>query len=249
MSFDVENTLLPGARIKVLGVGGGGGNAINIMIRSGLEGVEFITANTDLQALRSSLAPIKIQIGKELTKGLGAGADPDVGRDAALEDRHALQEALSGADMVFIAAGMGGGTGTGGASVVSHIAREMGALTVAVVTKPFDFEGRRRKKHAEMGIIRLRESVDTLITIPNQRLLSIATPDLSMINAFKMGAPPHGGIAMGLDRLCMLFCNEPNIREVIAFPKDQKAKDLMLGAPSEMPEAQIKELGIRVVGE
>src|SRR5262245_33510884 len=123
MSFDVENTILTGARIKVIGVGGGGGNAVNTMIRSGLEGVEFITANTDLQALRSSLAHVKIQIGKELTKGLGAGADPDVGRDAALEDRHAIQEALSTADMVFIAAGMGGGTGTGGASVVSQIAR------------------------------------------------------------------------------------------------------------------------------
>lgn len=186
MSFDPESILPPGAKIKVIGVGGGGGNAVNTMIRSGLDGVEFVAANTDIQALRFSLAPTKIQIGKELTKGLGAGADPDIGRDAALEDRHAIQEVLSGADMVFITAGMGGGTGTGGAAVIAQIARELGALTVGVVTKPFSFEGKRRKKHADIGIARLRESVDTLITIPNQRLLQIATPDLSMVDAFRM---------------------------------------------------------------
>ena len=169
-----------------LGVGGGGGNAVNTMIRSGVEGVDFIVANTDSQALKASLAPHKIQLGKELTKGLGAGADPDIGRDAALEDRHEIQELLSDADMVFITAGMGGGTGTGAAAVVAQISRELGALTVAVVTKPFTFEGKRRRKHAEMGISRLREAVDTLITIPNQRLLQIATPDLSMLDAFKM---------------------------------------------------------------
>ena len=175
-----------GAKIKVIGVGGGGGNAVNTMIRSGLDGVEFIVANTDSQALVASLAHHKIQLGKELTKGLGAGADPDIGRDAALEDRHEIQELLSDADMVFITAGMGGGTGTGAAAVVAQIARELGALTVAVVTKPFTFEGKRRRKHAEMGISRLREAVDTLITIPNQRLLQIATPDLSMLDAFKL---------------------------------------------------------------
>lgn len=186
MSFDAESILPPGARIKVIGIGGGGGNAVNTMIRSNLEGVEFVSANTDVQSLRFSLAPTKIQVGKELTKGLGAGADPDIGRDAALEDRHEIQELLADADMVFITAGMGGGTGTGGASIIAQIARELGALTVAVVTKPFTFEGKRRRKHAELGIARLRESVDTLITIPNQRLLQIATPDLSMIDAFKM---------------------------------------------------------------
>ncbi|NBQ54351.1 MAG: cell division protein FtsZ, partial [Proteobacteria bacterium] len=170
----------------VFGIGGGGGNAVNTMIRANLEGVEFITANTDIQALRFSLAQQNIQIGKELTKGLGAGADPDVGRDAALEDRRDIEGVLKDADMVFITAGMGGGTGTGGAAVIAQIARELGALTVAVVTKPFHFEGKRRRKHAELGIARLRESVDTLITIPNQRLLQIATPDLSMIDAFKM---------------------------------------------------------------
>lgn len=175
-----------GAKIKVIGVGGGGGNAVNTMIRSGLDGVEFIVANTDSQALQASLAQHKIQLGKELTKGLGAGADPDIGRDAALEDRHELQDLLSDADMVFITAGMGGGTGTGAAAIVAQIAREMGALTVAVVTKPFIFEGKRRRKNADMGINRLREAVDTLITIPNQRLLQIATPDLSMLDAFKL---------------------------------------------------------------
>lgn len=186
MGFDAENIIPPGANIKVIGIGGGGGNAVNTMIRSGVDGVEFIAANTDVQALRFALPERKIQIGKELTKGLGAGADPDVGRDAALEDRHEIQEALNGADMVFITAGMGGGTGTGGASVIAQIAREHGALTVGVVTKPFIFEGKRRRKHAELGIERLRESVDTLITIPNQRLLQIATPDLSMVDAFQM---------------------------------------------------------------
>lgn len=186
MSFDAEKMNPPGAKIKVFGIGGGGGNAVNTMIRANLEGVEFITANTDIQALRFSLAQQNIQIGKELTKGLGAGADPDVGRDAALEDRRDIEGVLKDADMVFITAGMGGGTGTGGAAVIAQIARELGALTVAVVTKPFHFEGKRRRKHAELGIARLRESVDTLITIPNQRLLQIATPDLSMIDAFKM---------------------------------------------------------------
>jgi cell division protein FtsZ len=175
-----------GAKIKVVGVGGGGGNAVNTMIRSGLEGVDFIVANTDAQALKASLAPHKIQLGKELTKGLGAGADPDIGRDAALEDRMELQDYLSDADMVFITAGMGGGTGTGAAAVVAQIARELGALTVAVVTKPFAFEGKRRRKHGDIGVARLRECVDTLITIPNQRLLQVATPDLSMLDAFKL---------------------------------------------------------------
>ncbi len=186
MTFNPQDIVPPGAKIKVIGVGGGGGNAVNTMIRTNIEGVEFIAANTDIQALQFSLAPTKIQVGKELTRGLGAGADPDIGRDAALEDRHAIQEALEGAHMVFITAGMGGGTGTGGASVVAQIARELGALTVGVVTKPFSFEGKRRMRHAEIGVSRLQEHVDTLITIPNQRLLQVASPELSMIDAFRM---------------------------------------------------------------
>lgn len=174
------------AKIKVVGVGGGGTNAINTMISSGLDSVDFVAANTDTQSLNHSLSPVTIQIGKELTRGLGAGADPDIGRDATLEDRHEIMEALTGSDMVFVTAGMGGGTGTGGASVVAQIARELGALTVGVVTKPFTFEGRRRSKQAEIGIERLREAVDTLIVIPNQKLLQMATPEMSLLEAFKL---------------------------------------------------------------
>lgn len=161
-----------GARIKVIGVGGGGGNAVNRMVQAGLEGVEFIVANTDLQALQNNAAPNKIQIGRKLTKGLGAGADPAVGRQAALEDTEAIIEALDGADMVFVTTGLGGGTGTGAAPVIAGLATELGALTIAVVTKPFRFEGRRRALQAEQGLAELRRSVDTVITIPNERLLS-----------------------------------------------------------------------------
>lgn len=185
-SHSNDQKSVPAALIKVIGVGGGGGNAVNTMIRSGITGVDFIACNTDIQALNHSEATTQIQIGKELTRGLGAGADPDIGRDAALEDRHAIQESLDGANMVFVTGGMGGGTGTGGAAVVAQIAKELGALTVGVVTKPFAFEGKRRKRQAEIGISRLKEHVDTLITIPNQRLLQIASPDLSMLDAFKM---------------------------------------------------------------
>jgi cell division protein FtsZ len=173
------------ARIKVVGVGGGGGNALNTMIQSGLEGVEFIAANTDMQALEDNLAPIKIQLGPALTKGLGAGASPDVGRKAALEDVQRIGEALEGADMVFITAGMGGGTGTGGAPIISQIARDLGALTVGVVTRPFLFEGKRRARNAEAGIAELSESVDTIITIPNQKLLSLDDEDMSLLEAFQ----------------------------------------------------------------
>ena len=173
------------ATIKVIGVGGGGGNAINTMIECNIHGVEFVAANTDRQALAANLAPVKIQLGQALTKGLGAGANPDVGREAALEDREHIAAALEGADMVFVTAGMGGGTGTGAAPVIATIARELGALSVGVVTKPFFFEGNRRRRHAEAGIISLRDSVDTLITLPNQRLLSITEESTSMMDAFK----------------------------------------------------------------
>ncbi len=175
-----------GAKIKVIGVGGAGGNAINTMIKSGLEGVDFIAANTDMQALHNNLAETKLQIGRELTKGLGAGADPSVGQNAALEDTRQLADVLSGADMVFVTAGMGGGTGTGAASVVAKVAKEVGALTVGVVTKPFQFEGKRRLRVADEGIKQLREAVDTLITIPNEKLLTIAGQHTSVIETFKM---------------------------------------------------------------
>jgi len=173
------------ARIKVVGVGGGGGNALNTMISSGLEGVEFIAANTDMQALADNLAPEKIQLGPQLTRGLGAGANPDIGRKAALEDMQRISEQLQGADMVFITCGMGGGTGTGAAPIISQIARDMGALTVGVVTKPFQFEGKRRMKNAECGINEFSECVDTIITIPNQKLLDVADDDMSMLDAFR----------------------------------------------------------------
>ena len=186
MAFDPQQHNAPGAMIKVIGVGGGGTNAVSTMIRASIEGVDFVAANTDVQSLRFALAPKKIQIGKELTKGLGAGSDPDIGRDAALEDRHEILESVDNADMVFITAGMGGGTGTGGAGIVAQIAKEAGALTVGVVTRPFGFEGKRRQKHAQVGIERLKENVDTLIVIPNDRLLKIATPDLTMLDAFKL---------------------------------------------------------------
>lgn len=174
-----------GARIKVVGVGGSGCNAVNTMIRAGLEGVDFITANTDRQALEASLAPVKLAIGQELTKGLGAGANPEIGRKAALEDYARISEILSGADMVFVTAGMGGGTGTGAAPIFAKIAKEVGALTVGVVTKPFFFEGKKRMRHAESGMTQLRENVDSLITIPNQKLISLGGAALSMIEAFK----------------------------------------------------------------
>lgn len=182
---DADNSRLNGARIKVVGVGGGGCNAVNTMIRSGLSGVEYIVANTDAQALNISLAPTKIQLGGSVTKGLGAGANPEIGKKAALEDYEKISEVLKGSDMVFITAGMGGGTGTGAAPVIAKLAKELGALTVGVVTKPFVFEGKKRFKQAEEGIRNLEESVDSLITIPNQRLLYLAGENLSLVDTFK----------------------------------------------------------------
>ncbi len=172
LRLTLDTEVRAGARIKVVGVGGGGSNAVNRMVRSGLTGVEFIVANTDLQALQQSPASTKIQIGGKLTKGLGAGADPNVGRNAALEDTDKLIEVLDGADMVFVTTGLGGGTGTGAAPVIASLATELGALTIAVVTKPFRFEGKRRAEQAERGLADLRECVDTVITIPNERLLA-----------------------------------------------------------------------------
>ena len=173
-----------GARIKVIGVGGGGSNAVNRMVRAGLEGVEFMVANTDLQALKTNAASVKLQIGSKLTKGLGAGADPNVGRHAALEDTEKIIQALDGADMIFVTTGLGGGTGTGAAPVIASLASELGALTIAVVTKPFKFEGKKRQIQAERGLEALRDCVDTIITIPNERLLSIIDRTTSLTDAF-----------------------------------------------------------------
>ena len=184
LRLTLDEELRSGARIKVVGVGGGGGNAVSRMVQAGLSGVEFMVANTDAQALRSNPAPVKIQIGSKLTKGLGAGADPNVGRQAALEDTDALIAALSGADMVFVTTGLGGGTGTGAAPVIASLATELGALTIAVVTKPFKFEGKKRLTQAAHGLEALRDSVDTVITIPNERLLSVIDRQTSLLDAF-----------------------------------------------------------------
>lgn len=175
-----------GARIKVIGIGGGGGNAVNHMIDAKIEGVEFLVANTDLQALKRSRASVKLQIGAKLTKGLGAGANPEIGRDAALEDTEKIIEALEGADMVFVTVGLGGGTGTGAAPIIASLAAELDALTVAIVTKPFQFEGRHRMRQAEAGLDELRSVVDTLITIPNARLLQASDRNTSLSDGFKM---------------------------------------------------------------
>ncbi len=183
--FEIVDNNHPNAVIKVIGVGGGGSNAVNHMVASTIEGVEFICANTDAQALKSSNVKTILQLGAGITKGLGAGADPDVGRNSAIEDRDRIHEALEGADMVFITAGMGGGTGTGAAPVVAQVAKELGILTVAVVTKPFPFEGAKRRRVAEEGIAELAKSVDSLITIPNEKLLAVLGKDMSLLDAFK----------------------------------------------------------------
>ena len=180
-----EETARAGARIKVIGVGGGGGNAVNRMVHAGFGDVEFIVANTDRQALMNNAAPVKVQIGAQLTKGLGAGADPNVGRAAALEDTDKMLEVLTGADMVFVTTGLGGGTGTGAAPVIASLANQLGALTIAVVTKPFKFEGRKRQTQAERGLQELADSVDTMITIPNERLLATVDKSTSMSKAFE----------------------------------------------------------------
>ncbi len=182
--FELEIDSTTSAKLKVIGVGGAGGNAINRMIGAGLRGVDFIAANTDVQALNQSLAPTRLQVGKVVTRGLGSGGDPAQGRRAAEEDEQALMDALSDSDMVFITAGMGGGTGTGGAPIVASLARQSGALTVAVVTKPFAFEGRRRMRQAEEGLAELRAEVDTLIIIPNERLLAVVEKGTSLTDAF-----------------------------------------------------------------
>ncbi len=183
--FELEENVSIGASIKVVGVGGGGSNAVTTMIESGMTGVDFVVANTDIQALNSSKAGQKIQLGLDLTKGLGAGANPDVGRRSAIESYNEIVEQLKGADMVFVTAGMGGGTGTGGAPIVAKVARELGALTIGVVTKPFIFEGKKRSKHADAGLAELRENVDALIVIPNQKLLSISSEKTPLLDTFK----------------------------------------------------------------
>ena len=185
--FELIDNIPANAVIKVVGVGGGGGNAVKHMIENSVEGVDFICANTDAQALSDIESKTVLQLGGEITKGLGAGANPDIGRAAAMEDRDRIAEALRGADMVFITAGMGGGTGTGGAPVVAEVAREMGILTVAVVTRPFPFEGKKALTIADEGVRELQQHVDSLITIPNEKLLEVLGKNTSLLDAFKRG--------------------------------------------------------------
>jgi cell division protein FtsZ len=186
LRVDFSDEAPEGAKIKVIGVGGGGGNAVNRMIAADVHGVDFLVANTDAQALQASKAPLKIQIGAKLTKGLGSGGNPEIGRRAALEDTDKIIEALEGADMVFVTSGLGGGTGTGGAPIVASLARELGALTVAVVTKPFAFEGKRRMMQAEAGLAELSQAVDTVICIPNERLMQYVDKGTSFFEAFRI---------------------------------------------------------------
>jgi cell division protein FtsZ len=201
MTFELIDTYSENAIIKVIGVGGGGGNALEHMVINQIEGVDFISANTDAQALRKSSATTQLQLGGDITKGLGAGANPDVGRQAALEDRERIMEVIDGADMVFITAGMGGGTGTGAAPVVAQVAKEMGILTVAVVTKPFPFEGAKRMKIAQAGIEELGQHVDSLITIPNEKLLKVLGKDMTLLNAFKSANDVLLGAVQGIAEL------------------------------------------------
>ncbi len=196
--FELGDNIPHNALIKVVGIGGGGGNAIEHMMAESIEGVEFICANTDAQALQRSSARTVIQLGEEITKGLGAGANPDIGRQAAEENRDRIREALEGTDMVFLTAGMGGGTGTGGAPIIASIAKELGILTVAVVTKPFAFEGRKRMRIAEEGIKSLSKYVDSLITIPNNKLLSVLGKNISLLNAFKAANNVLRGAVQGI---------------------------------------------------
>ncbi|MBS0565826.1 MAG: cell division protein FtsZ [Proteobacteria bacterium] len=199
--FELVEKLAPNAVIKVIGVGGGGGNAVSHMVQSAIEGVDFVCANTDAQALKKTGAKLTLQLGGNVTKGLGAGANPEVGRQAALEDRERIVELLQGADMVFITAGMGGGTGTGAAPVVAQLAKELGILTVAVVTKPFPFEGRRRMQVAMKGIEDLSQYVDSLITVPNEKLLSVLGHDVTMVSALKSADDVLLGAVQGISDL------------------------------------------------
>lgn len=199
--FELMDAYSQNAVIKVVGVGGGGGNAVKHMISTGIEGVDFICANTDSQALRTSNVRTALQIGCNITKGLGAGADPDVGRQAAMEDRDRIQEVIEGADMLFITAGLGGGTGTGAAPVVAQVARELGILTVAVVTKPFTMEGRKRMMIADQGISDLAKYVDSLITIPNEKLLSVLGPQTTLLDAFRAANEVLQGAVQGIAEL------------------------------------------------
>ncbi len=238
--FELMDSYTQNAVIKVIGIGGGGGNAVEHMVAANIDGVDFICANTDAQALKNSSARTTLQLGCNITKGLGAGANPDIGRQAALEDRERIMEVLDGADMVFITAGMGGGTGTGGVPVVAKIAKEMGILTVAVVTKPFPFEGKKRMEIAENGIKELGEYVDSLITIPNEKLLLVLGKTISLLDAFKaannvlLGAVQ--GIAELITRPGLINVDFADVRTVMA-----EMGMAMMGSGSERGENRARE--------
>jgi len=238
--FELMDANTQNAVIKVIGVGGGGGNAVNHMVSSAIDGVEFICANTDAQALKDSSAKTVLQLGNNHTKGLGAGADPSVGRQAALEDRERIQDVIAGSDMIFITAGMGGGTGTGAAPIVAEIAKEMDILTVAVVTKPFPFEGKKRQLVAEEGIKELSHHVDSLITIPNEKLMHVLGKDMSLLNAFKaandvlLGAVQ--GIAELITRQGLINVDFADVRTVMS-----EMGDAMMGTGSAKGESRARE--------
>ena len=238
--FELMDAHTQNAIIKVIGVGGGGGNAVNHMVNSSIEGVEFICANTDAQALKNSPVKTVMQLGNNHTKGLGAGANPEVGRQAAIEDRERIQEVLAGSDMVFITAGMGGGTGTGAAPIVAEIAKEMGILTVAVVTKPFPFEGKKRQLTAEKGIEELALHVDSLITIPNEKLLHVLGKEMSLLNAFKAANDVLLGAVQGIAELItrpgLINVDFADVRTVMS-----EMGDAMMGTGSAKGECRARE--------
>ncbi|MBE0482596.1 MAG: cell division protein FtsZ [Bacterioplanes sp.] len=245
--FELADDLQQSAIIKVIGVGGGGGNAVQHMVENHIEGVDFICANTDAQALRNIHSRSIIQLGNGLTKGLGAGANPEVGRQAAMEDRERIAEALAGADMVFVTAGMGGGTGTGGAPVVAEIAKELGILTVAVVTKPFPFEGKKRMQAAEHGLNQLRECVDSLITIPNEKLLSVLGKGTTLLDAFKEANNVLQGAVQGIADLItrpgMINVDFADVRTVMS-----EMGQAMMGTGVASGENRAREAAERAIG-
>jgi len=238
--FELMDANSQNAVIKVIGVGGGGGNAVNHMVNSEIDGVEFICANTDAQALKNSHVRTVLQLGNTQTKGLGAGANPEVGRQAALEDRERIQEVITGSDMVFITAGMGGGTGTGAAPIVAEIAKEMGILTVAVVTKPFPFEGKKRMLIADQGIEELSHHVDSLITIPNEKLLHVLGKEMSLLNAFKAANDVLLGAVQGIAELItrpgLINVDFADVRTVMS-----EMGDAMMGTGSAKGEDRARE--------
>jgi len=245
--FELMDAYSQNAVIKVIGVGGGGGNAVEHMVAANIEGVDFICANTDAQALKNSSARTLLQLGSNVTKGLGAGANPNVGREAALEDRERIMEVIDGADMVFITAGMGGGTGTGGAPVVAEIAKEMGILTVAVVTRPFPFEGAKRTQAAEAGIEALNDTVDSLITIPNDKLLSVLGKNVSLLDAFKAANDvllnAVQGIAELITRPGLINVDFADVRTVMS-----EMGMAMMGAASAYGEERAREAAEQAIG-